>query len=726
MYLNAPPDFSLTPQSHIIRRFNKSSSGDIFADIALALRQAVHADMVIISQIASQPGRPCQTISFVNNGKICENFEYPLKDTPCENVTASNFCIFNGNVQDLFPNDPALLEMDIHSYVGAPLVNKCGEVIGVVNALYHGSLPTPENLEVLFQLFADLISSEMERCHTLQKMEISRQVIASANEGIVICDSQKNILEANKTFSDMLNMSPEALPGKCVEEVIASQYSGHTNTEIWNTIEATDNWSSEFWCESNNGKLLPTWLTINALRNTSGQIEHYALFFSDLTDHKVAEQKIHFQANYDSLTGLANRQLFLDRLDLSLHHAQRNNRQIAVLFIDLDLFKAVNDSLGHIQGDQLLRTAAKRLTRITRKSDTVARLGGDEFTMLMEDIHSPSELEEIANKILLAIAQPIELDGQHTFITASIGIAHYPNDAATADQLLSFADQAMYNAKTAGKNCARFFTREMQVNADQRLDLKHRLDRALSNQQITTSFQPIINLETGKIEKFESLVRWKEQGTHIPPAHFIPIAEEFGLIRTLGEQVLEQSCQALSDLHAAGYSHLQFSINRSAKEFPKHNDPHPQWLKIAEKYHLPNTALCFEVTESVLTPNSLTQKQFFEHLKNSGCQIAIDDFGTGYSSLSYLRQFPVDILKIDRSFISDFTQNEDDLTLVSTIIAMAKSLGMKVVAEGVETQEQLNQLVKLGCHYGQGYYFSKPLEQSQLLGFLQRHEASAT
>ena len=444
------------------------------------------------------------------------------------------------------------------------------------------------------------------------------------------------------------------------------------------------------------------------------------ILVSDISDRKVAEQKIRFQANYDPVTQLPNRHLFLSRLNDAIQMGKRHGKHCAVLFLDLDMFKTINDSLGHQAGDELLRLVAKRLNEELRESDTVARLGGDEFTVIVNDLESAQDAEMVADKLLQQLAQPFQLEHHPVTITGSIGIAVYPQDGDNPDKLLSYADQAMYSAKSRGKNCFSFFTATMQQQAERRLVLKNQLEEAIANKNISVAYQPIINIENGQIEKFEALARWSREGQFISPVEFIPVAEEFGMIPKIGEIILEKSCQLLRQLQLAGFTNLQFAINRSAKEFPRSGEAEPNWLEVLQNHQLPASAICFEVTESILAPDNLDQKRYFNKLKNAGAQIAIDDFGTGYSSLSYLRKFPVDILKIDRSFIAEFTNREDDLTLVSTIIAMARSLELKVVAEGVEDQEQLNKLMELGCNYAQGFYFSKPIEAEKVLPYLQK------
>ncbi|UTW45160.1 EAL domain-containing protein [bacterium SCSIO 12696] len=705
--------------------WNLTEDHNFLATTALRLGQSLNANHVLIGELGAE--NTCHTLAYVVNGEVVDNIQYDLSDTPCADVYCGDVCLINGNVQQQYPEDRILVDLGVHSYIGVPLVCSEGKVIGILSALFDNELPlgAEANIKALFQMAAELITSHLEHIRNQQHMLLTDTILDTIGEGIAVCDYNRHIIHTNPAFSRLTGYSAEELKGQPTSLLRSDYHSIEYYESIYKAIHEKGVWTGEVWGKNKRGELVPTWQTNTFLKNLQGDVEYYVILASDISDRKAAEQKIRFQANYDPVTQLPNRHLFLSRLNDAIQLSKRNDKHCAVLFLDLDMFKTVNDSLGHQAGDQLLRLVAKRLTKQLRETDTVARLGGDEFTVIVNNLENPEHAEVIAEKLLEQLAQPLELNQHPVSITGSVGIAVYPQDGDNPEKLLSYADQAMYSAKGLGKNCYSFFTPTMQQQAERRLVLKHQLEEALAEQAISVAYQPIINIENGQVEKFEALARWEHQGRFVSPVEFIPVAEEFGMIPKIGEQILEKSCQLLKQLHLAGFDHLQFAINRSAKEFPRAGEAEPNWLDVLQHHQLPPRAICFEVTESILAPDNLDQKRYFNKLKNAGTQIAIDDFGTGYSSLSYLRKFPIDILKIDRSFISEFTTQEDDFTLVSTIIAMAKSLNIKVVAEGVEEQAQLDKLIDLGCNYAQGYYFSKPIGAEQVLPYLQKWQQQA-
>lgn len=446
-----------------------------------------------------------------------------------------------------------------------------------------------------------------------------------------------------------------------------------------------------------------------------GEVVRLVGTMQDITEKKQVEETIRYQANYDGPTGLPNRNLFGDRLLQSIHQARRSCGRFALLFIDLDNFKTINDSLGHLVGDRLLYEVAQRLGNCVRGSDTVARRGGDEFTVIANDIRDYSEATRVADKILQVLAQPYRIDSHLIHSSASIGITIYPDDAEDEQALVKNADQAMYAAKDAGRGTARYFTREMQLEADQKHRLHTELIGALESSQLAVCYQPIVELDSGAIAKCEALVRWRhaELG-EVPPASFIPLAEETGLIHQLGEFVLATACRDLAELNRRLPRRIGVAINKSTREFQYESRNYQSWTDAIAATGL-GGQLTVEITESLLLQDhgqTLTQ---LRALKAQGVRIAIDDFGTGYSALSYLRRFPVDLLKIDKSFVRDIAVDREARTLIEAIIAMAHNLGIDVVAEGVETAAQAAVLRAARCRYAQGYYFSQPLPFAELL-----------
>ena len=441
-------------------------------------------------------------------------------------------------------------------------------------------------------------------------------------------------------------------------------------------------------------------------------------------ERKRIQEGLSYLAQYDSLTGLANRNLFRERLGRALIRVDRNKSLVALMFIDLDRFKNINDTLGHDAGDELLIEVSKRLEKCTRDGDTVARLGGDEFTVILEDIKHVDDAAIIARKILVAMEPAIKLSGYEVFVTPSIGITIYPLDDTSVNNLLKNADTAMYRAKERGRNGFQFYTAGMNTRTIERLELEAGLRRALKNNEFVLYYQPKIAIDNRQIIGAEALIRWqyKKLGL-IPPLKFIPIAEETGLIVPIGEWVIRTACKQIASWQEAGFSDLRMAVNISARQF-KDSDIAKVVLDAVIQTNIEPQHLEVEITESMLMEDTSINISALKELKEHGVHISIDDFGTGYSSLSYLKRFHINALKIDQSFIRDLTTDSDDAAIASAVIALGQSLRLTVVAEGVETEEQLIFLKTHGCHEAQGYLFSKPLPAEDFAQLLQEEKAS--
>lgn len=457
--------------------------------------------------------------------------------------------------------------------------------------------------------------------------------------------------------------------------------------------------------------------------DTEGKITRMFGVFTDIHARKLAEETIQHQANYDPLTLLPNRRLFRDRLDQQIKSAQRMSASFALMLIDLDQFKEVNDTLGHDMGDILLIEAAERIKNCVRQSDTVARLGGDEFTVILSDLDVLSSADRIAQQILSRLSEPFALAREVVFVSASIGITLYPNDASDIDTLLKNADQAMYVAKHGGRNRFSYFTAELQQAAQKRMRLIHDLRGALAHQQFVVHYQPIIELATGRIHKAEALVRWQHpQRGLVSPNEFISLAEETGLIVEIGDWVFQQAAQQVRHWRIAHDPTFQVSVNRSSAQFNHTSSRRGVWLRYMQEIGLDASAIAVEITESLLLDTQDHVQEKLNAFREAGVQVALDDFGTGYSSLAYLKKFHIDYLKIDQSFVRDLAHDSDDVAVCEAIIVMAHKLGLKVVAEGVETSLQRDVLWRAGCDYAQGYLFSTPVSASEFETLLQRVE----
>jgi diguanylate cyclase (GGDEF)-like protein/PAS domain S-box-containing protein len=454
------------------------------------------------------------------------------------------------------------------------------------------------------------------------------------------------------------------------------------------------------------------WVSINTelLFDPRGEVDLVVSNFSDITDKKASEELIWHQANYDALTGLPNRRLFQEHLETEMKKSERSNQPLALMFLDLDHFKDVNDTLGHDIGDVLLKEAAHRLRSCVRASDTVARLGGDEFTIILSELDSLSSIAIVAQNILQRMSEPFQLGIDSAYVGASIGITLFPQDARDVEALLKNADQAMYSAKNQGRNRYRYFTESMQQATATRMWMANELRTALARGQFQLFLQPIVDLASGKISKAEALIRWRHPNRgYIDPSVFIPIAEETGVIVEIGDWVFQEVAAQLQRWREQQKEELQISINRSPVQFRTRSGPGSSWTEFLHRIGLPGSAIAVEITEGLLLePNAMVVDQLAE-LRDAGVQVSLDDFGTGYSALSYLKKFDIDNLKIDQSFIRNLHAESEDMALCKAIIVMAHELNIKVIAEGVETEEQRALLANVGCDFAQGYLFSRPV-----------------
>jgi diguanylate cyclase (GGDEF)-like protein len=498
----------------------------------------------------------------------------------------------------------------------------------------------------------------------------------------------------------------------------SGRHDRHFYEQMWDALLTHGGWKGELWNRCKNGVIIPNWYSINVLRDSAGEIINYVAIFSDITGRKEAESRIEFLAHHDALTQLPNRVLLQDRFSLAKSAAQRGHNRIAILFIDLDNFKHINDNWGHQAGDQFLVQTVERLQREVRESDTICRQGGDEFIIMLCDVPDLEIVTRVAQSILRALAEATQIDGHAVGVSASIGVSLFPDDSTDFDTLLGNADAAMYAAKESGKNSYRFYTEQMNRDAVARADLQAQLRQALAQQELELYYQPQISLASGQITGLEALVRWNHpaQGL-IMPTTFIPLAEECGLIIPLGEWVLAQACRQGQAWLQTGIPDLTVAVNISALQFNR-NDFFETVQQALAQSGLPPHLLELELTESVLLKDMQTAFETIQRLKNLGVRLSIDDFGTGYSSLSYLKKINVDKLKIDMSFVRDICDDKDDMAIVRAIIQLGRALELRVIAEGVETIAQASLLMQDGCDEAQGYLYGRPQRPADLLAQL--------
>jgi len=551
-----------------------------------------------------------------------------------------------------------------------------------------------------------------ETIHARERLQLWSQVLEHSAEGIFVCDPQERILLVNKAFEKLTGFSAGEIVGKTPRTLQSGRQDQAFYKEMWTSVLQTGKWQGEIWNRRKNGEFYVEWLSISAIVNSQGAVTHYIGIFADITSRKQDQDRILHLAHYDALTNLPNRALLLDRIEQVTKAAQRRNAKVAVLFVDLDRFKDVNDSLGHDIGDLLLRTLAERFSHVIRSEDTLARIGGDEFVAVIQGLREGQDAAVIARELLSCLIQPIILKGYEVTVTASIGISIYPDDTAHAQELIRNADAAMYQAKRSGRNAYHFYTSDLNTRALEMLSIESALRRAIERQEFVLHYQPQVDINAGSLIGAEALVRWKhpELGL-VMPGKFISIAEERGLIVSIGNWVLEEAARQSAKWQKTGLS-FPIAVNVSAVQF-RQPDFFERLADCVRSHGIHPSRLELELTESIVMRNAATTIEILRKLHEAGFQLSIDDFGTGYSSLSYLRRFPVDKIKVDQSFMASVTNDEVARGIVAAIIGLARSLHLKVIAEGVQTREQLEILRDQNCDEAQGFLFSPALPADQ-------------
>lgn len=562
-----------------------------------------------------------------------------------------------------------------------------------------------------------------QRKHQEAELRLWAKVFEGSNEAIMILDEQFRIVLVNKTYEKMMGFTAEDVLGVDAAQIGASQHPRGFFRNLIAILNERGAWLGELSNRRKNGETFPSWFSISRVLGSDGQIENYIAIFTDISERKKSRERLDFLAHHDSLTELPNRTLLNDRLEMAINTAKRRQEKVGLLFIDLDRFKNVNDSLGHAAGDQILRQTAIRLRKVIRTDDTVARLGGDEFVVLLPRVNDERDLAEVAIKVREELLKPYLVEDMPLHLSPSIGIAVYPEDGSSPSELIKNADAAMYLAKEKGRNNYQFYTPLLNSRTLDRLKLEYDLRLALELQQFELHYQPQIDAISQQLYGAEALIRWRhpERGL-VQPNDFIPLAEEIGLIIPIGNWVIAEAARQVTRWHAEGAPHMVVSVNISALQFHQ-----PGFLgeveTIMDAAGAVPQSLELELTESMLMSDMDASISVLQKFRDLGYRIAIDDFGTGFSCLNYLRRLPVNILKIDQSFVRDMQSDEASLAIVSYIIRLAQSLGMDTIAEGVETSHEMTLLVNEGCRLMQGYHFSKALPPAQFEAWLAQWSA---
>lgn len=543
---------------------------------------------------------------------------------------------------------------------------------------------------------------------------LAARVIASSNEAIIVTDSKARIVEVNEAFCQITGHMKDDILGNNPRVIASGRHDEQFWKTFWKELQQKGQWKGEVWNRRKSGAIFPSLLSVSAVRGDGGAATHYVGIFSDITKAKESEQRLEQLAHYDPLTSLPNRLLLRDRLNRALIRAARDQKILAVMFLDLDSFKTVNDTFGHPVGDELLVEVAERLNQCARRGDTIARLGGDEFIIVMSDLRVSHDVTQAARRFVNALSNPFSLRGNEVFTSASIGISIFPDDGKDLDELLQHADTAMFHAKAQGKNSFQFFSKEMNLAIKKLVAMETTFRRAMQQNDLMVYHQPVVSCDEGRILATEALLRLTNIGGEtVSAGPFIKVAEDKGLIIPVGQWVLETACRQNKRWHDLGFTSMRVAVNISMHQLRRSDIVNTVVRVLEETGHDPRN-LELELTESAMMPNPDLTIGILSQLRGHGITISVDDFGTGYSSLSYLRQLPVDKIKIDKSFIDDINTDTAQRALVEAIVNVAHSLDITVVAEGVESRKQLDVLRSLKCDAFQGHYFSPAIAGTEV------------
>lgn len=721
-----------------LKLVNEHSGHEYFDVLVTSLAQLIDADYVLIGEL-DLINHKADTVSLWCEGQLGEKLSYELEGTPCDQVYNGGICVYPSDIATLFPRDEMLADLGLEGYVGKSLKDAEGKPIGLLVALFKKKNQACDNILGIFDLFAIRASAELERILwereqqkqiTLlqkknQQLNLSNRVFEHTNEGLLVSDANNTILEVNAAFESMCGYSREELIGQTPSFLNSGLQPKSFYNDMWQDLYAKGKWQGELWNRRKNGETYPVWGTISLVKNKQGEITNFIASFRDISSEKELQEQLYHQATHDYLTGLSNSFEFHDHANKAIAVAQRASQHIALIRMNIDNLNHVNSSYGHIAGDMVVKTVGEKLKSQTRDSDVLARLGGDDFALLVgyDSFHN---LEKQLKRTLHLFKDKVHTESGDILPSCSVGISILGEDAEDLESLMRNAHKALRYAKQHFRGGYSFYSQEFEGQARRHDIVENRLYKAIEDGQIEPHFQPIINLKDMSVHHCEALARWNdEQLGQVHPVEFIPIAESTGLIQKLGELILSKSIQVFAELNAElgseSKSPIGVTVNRSPGEFKFSDGEGVNLEGLAKNYGLSPELVCIEITENLMIESPDQALEQLNHIKASGCTLALDDFGTGFSSLSYLKHYPFDYLKIDQSFVRDMKEQDEGYVLVKTIIQMAKNLSLKTIAEGVETDEQCQLLKELGCDYGQGYLFSKPMPQDELFRFVREY-----
>jgi len=547
-------------------------------------------------------------------------------------------------------------------------------------------------------------------------LQIISSVFSHAVEGIVVTDPEGTIKLVNPAFTVITGYEPEEAVGENPRILKSDRQPAEFYRKFWESLKTEGKWEGEIWNRRKNGEVYPEWLSCTAVYDENGNVTDYISVFNDLSEVRFKDAQIEMQSNYDQLTGLSSRSVFYGRVRDELSRLKQTGGRLAILVLDINRFKIINDSLGHPAGDAVLQEVGKRLAGHLGSREKISRIGGDDFHILLSDVKTVEEVASRAEKLIHILDEPVNAGGNRLFLSASLGAAIFPEDGNKAETLLKKADLAMHKAKEYGISSLRFYTEELSDMVSSRLTLENSLRRGLENKEFSLVYQPKFSLAKRRVEGFEALLRWKTPERLVSPWEFIPVAEEIGLILPLGEWVFLEVCRQIAAWRDEGFLPGEVAVNLSAKQL-HHSDLLPMIRKALDEYSVDASLVGVEITESGLMENIAGSVEILSGLKELGMKVYVDDFGTGYSSLNYLKRLPIDVLKIDKSFIDGVYVDRSDAAITRAIIGLGKALGMEIIAEGVESAEQLDFLLINGCDGVQGYLLSPPVSPTETLPF---------
>ncbi len=708
-----PADRALEALAALTR--NASFGGDQFSARCVEFLAATYrVAYALVATFPDESRTSLETRAFCADGEVVAPLRYELSGTPCADVLIHDRVFIPSDACSAYPKNDWMAQLAIQGYYGAALTAPSGERLGVLVVADRQPIVKDDWIHPVLGLYADRIALELGRQRVDGELQLAASVFRHSPQGIMITGPDHRIRKVNDAFRSITGWQEKEVVGRLDRMLSAGRDDPGLPDDIQAELDSDGIWVGELWSRRRDGEVYPEQRTIVAVYDPDRRLLHYVSMFSDISAEKFATERIHRLAHYDATTELPNRVLLQDRLLHAINHATRGSGRLALLFLDLDGFKLINDTFGHSAGDEVLRKVGVRLLSRLRKADVVARIGGDEFAIVLSDIGQASDVQAICDQLLEVITEPYELGGQENRVTTSIGIALFPDDGSDVQSLLKHADAAMYQAKESGKNRYAFYEPEMNRKAEERLQLTRQLRDAMEQEQFSLCYQPQYDLASGRLVGVEALTRWRDSsGAMVPPTRFITVAEDSGLIVNLGEWVLREACQHAQHWREQGLDFGRLSVNVSGRQF---QDEGLQAVVAAalESSGLPADRLELEITESWVMEGPYRAEKQMRLLNDMGVNLVIDDFGVAHSSMAYLKRFPVQKLKINGSFIRDIPADADDAAIVSAIIAMGHSLGLRVVAEGVETTEQSAFLRGTGCDEVQGFLFGHPVPGDEL------------